>query len=137
MSLKKFNCLTGDVFCFPVKSFVSVCAQQAASFKFGHTRESAGTFVMSQIILVGPPLEISQHREKSSPADECENSFQVSNAAHTSLYTVKLKYSTERNKKKTYFCLEGDFKTFLKNIRRLDFNLFSTRSHGRRQSPST
>lgn len=34
------------------QSFVSVCARQAASFKFGHTRESAGTFVMSQIILV-------------------------------------------------------------------------------------
>lgn len=135
MSLQKFNCLTGDVFCFPVKSFVSVCAWQAASFKFGHTRESAGTFVMSQIILVGPPLEISRHREKSSSADECANSFQVSNSAHTSLYTAQI-YNC-RNKKKTYFCLERDFKTFLKNIRRLDFNLFSTRSHGRRQSPST
>lgn len=89
------------------QSFVSVCARQAASFKFGHTRESAGTFVMSQIILVGPPLEISRHREKSSSADECANSFQVSNAAHTSLYTVKLKYPTAGTRRKHIFAWRG------------------------------
>lgn len=60
--------------------------------------------VKSQIMLIGPPLEIRVRADKMySFSNECENNLLVSDSAQTSFYTVKLTHSAGGTRRTTHF----------------------------------
>lgn len=77
---------------------------------------------MSQISWA-PLVKISfltKHRNVPTFSSECENSFVVSNSAHTSFCTAKLERSTAGTRRKNIFWLEGDvLKWFIHRVCRI------------------
>ena len=73
-------------------------------------------FAFIHLVIISPLL-INIYQKSLSistqySVDECENSLLVSNSAHTSFCTVKLKHSTVGTRK-LHFWVEGDFKCTL------------------------
>lgn len=77
-SFNKFNCCTQDGSTFPVKSILSLCAQEAPTVHI--------TLVMPQIVGLRLKITFSMSTEKMySFCNQCENSLIVLDSTHNQL----------------------------------------------------